>query len=201
MEEATPAPQQLLEPAQPPARAPRWLRVLPLILALIAVGAGIKLLQGDDVSASVLPGASASTYQFTAGTPAPDFKLETLDGQRVSLRDFRGRPVMLNFWATWCPPCRSEMPDMENVYGELKSKDLVILAVNVQEARAPVDKFVQQFGLTFPILMDFNGDVVQQYGVISLPTSYFIDKEGRISSFSFGALNRSAMLRRLEPIL
>jgi len=156
-----------------------------------------KVLQGDNASASNL---SAATRPVS-GEPAPDFTVQTLDGKYVSLSDFRGKTVLLNFWATWCPPCRSEMPDMEKVYRERLDKDVVILAVDVQEAAVPVQAFVDRFGITFPILMDVSGDIAKLYGVQSLPTSYFIDKQGRITSFSLGALNESAISRRIDQAL
>lgn len=189
------------EPLSRPA-PPLYLRVLPLLLAVAAIIVAVKLLQGDTSGsggATALPGASGrSPYAFTAGALAPDFAAPTLDGGSIKLSDLRGHPVMVNFWATWCPPCRSEMPDMENVYAEQKANGVVILAVNVQEANQPVGKFVDQFGLTFPILMDVKGEITELYRVDSLPTSYFIDKEGRIASFNIGAMNRSAIQRKLE---
>ena len=199
----TQEPQTQEESASRHETLPVILRVLPVLLALVAIIAAIKILQGDPATAAnfSLAGASSNPYPLTAGTPAPDFSLKTLDGQTVSLHDYQGKAVMVNFWATWCPPCRSEMPDMQNLYSELKGKGVEILAVNVQEARPPIEKFVTQFGLTFPILLDVSGDVVQQYGVQALPTSYFIDREGRISAFNFGALNGSAIRKKLEAVL
>ena len=177
----------------------RGVVIVPLVLAVLAIGLAAKLFADSQAASIALPlsGAVTSAYKFTSGTPAPDFQLQTPDGTMVSLSDFKGKQVLVNFWATWCPPCRSEMPDMEQLYDE-RNGDLVVLAVNVQEARDPVRRFTDQYGFTFPVLLDTSGDVTQQFGVQSLPTSFFIDREGRVSAFNMGALNKSAMAKKLE---
>ena len=179
----------------------RLLTFIPVLLGLVALGLAAKLfLDSQPGSSSVaLPGAVTSPYKFTAGAPAPEFSLQSLDGRMVSLNDFRGKSVVVNFWATWCPPCRSEMPDMEQIARE-RADDVVVLAVNVQEAREPVRRFVDQYGLTFPIVLDTSGDVTQSFGVQSLPTSFFVDREGRVAAFNMGALNKSAIARKLELV-
>lgn len=177
------------------------LRVVALASALVAVLVGVKILaDSSSVSAVALPNSVSSMYKLTAGTPAPEFELRTLDGRLVTLADYRGKTLMVNFWATWCPPCRAEMPDMEQVYQEAKDTGFVVLAINIQEANQPIQQFVDKYGLTFPILLDVSGEVSQRYGVQSLPTSFFIDPEGRISSFNSGALNKSAIGKRLEQV-
>lgn len=176
--------------------------VVAFIVLGTVMGTTIKTLQGrpGDASSQPLPGASNSPYRFSSGDLAPDFTVETLDGKTVSLSDYRGKTVLLNFWATWCPPCRSEMPDLEQLYRERKDQGFVVLAIDLQEPKAPVRTFVERLGLTFPILMDDTGEVAQRYNIQVLPTSFFIDKEGHIATFNFGALNRSAILRKLEMI-
>lgn len=187
------------EPTSKPRN--RLMTIVPLVLAVVAVGLAAKLfVDSQSVGASVgLPGAVSSPYKFTAGMAAPEFTLQSADGSPVSLADFRGRKVVVNFWATWCPPCRSEMPDMEQVYNERKD-DVVVLAVNVQEARPPVRDFADKYGLTFPIPMDTAGEVTKAFGIQSLPTTFFIDAEGKVASFNMGALNKSAIARRLDQI-
>ena len=177
-----------------PAKPPLWLWLVPLLLAVAALVVSFKVLQGDNASASNLSVAGRPV----SGEPAPDFAAQTLEGKHVSLADFRGKTVLLNFWATWCPPCRSEMPDMEKIYRERLDKDVVILAVDVQEAAVPVQAFVDRFSITFPILMDVSGDIAKLYGIQSLPSSYFIDAQGRITSFNLGAMNESAISRRID---
>ena len=190
------------EPLPAARSAPPLALWILLILGLAAVSIGIRLLIVDAPNA---PDPSAvranSIYRFTSGDPAPDFTVRTLDGQTLSLKDIKGQIVMVNFWATWCPPCRSEMPDMERLYQERKDDGVQILAVNLQEAPEPVSRFVEQYNLTFPIVMDTSGEMSQLFGVQSLPTSFFIDKEGKISGFHVGSLNKSAIERRIAQAL
>nr|WP_026286146.1 redoxin domain-containing protein [Salsuginibacillus kocurii] len=131
------------------------------------------------------------------GDPAPDFTLETLTGETVSLSDYEGRPVFLNFWATWCPPCRAEMPDMERFY---EAYDMEILAVNLRENAEEVQSFVEELGLTFPILMDENVEVADAYNVQPIPTSYFIDSDGIIRHMSIGPMNKEMMVNEYQQL-
>ena len=131
---------------------------------------------------------------------APNFQLTTLDGQEVSLTDYRGQRVMLNFWATWCPPCRAEMPDMQQFY---QKEDITILAINLTASEKNEDvvvEFVDELGLTFPILMDKEADVVNSYQVQAYPTTYMIDSEGRIQFITQGPMNHDQMLQQLTKM-
>jgi peroxiredoxin len=118
--------------------------------------------------------------------PAPAFSLSGLDGKRVSISDFRGKVVFLNFWASWCAPCREEFPGMERLYRDLKGEDFVILGVNVKETREKAVQFVKELKITFPIVLDPEGDVGLLYGAWGLPTTYVIDKKGRAVARVFG---------------
>ena len=132
------------------------------------------------------------------GNEAPNFSLETLSGEKVQLADYRGQRIMLNFWATWCPPCRAEMPDMQKFY---EDTDVQILAVNLTEseaARQDVVDFVEEYGLTFPILMDENTNVATKYAIRPIPTTYMIDSSGIIQQKSFGPLNYEQMVQALN---
>ncbi|SDZ93898.1 Peroxiredoxin [Thalassobacillus cyri] len=134
------------------------------------------------------------------GQKAPDFELKTLEGETVKLSDYRGKKVMINFWATWCPPCRAEMPDMQKFY---ENEDIEILAINLtqtESSRDDVGKFVDEFGLTFPVLMDENVAVANQYQIKPIPTSYFIDSEGYIQYVALGAMNYDLMLQQYEQM-
>ena len=122
-------------------------------------------------------------------TAAPNFTLEDLSGKRVSLKQFRGRVVLLNFWATWCIPCREEMPAMEKLHRELKDDGLEIVAVNFKESNQQVRKFLDELGLTFTALLDKDGEVSEEYGVWSLPLSYFIDRRGEFVGKAIGSRN------------
>jgi len=120
---------------------------------------------------------------------APDFTLKDLNGSKVRLRDYRGKIVFLNFWATWCPPCREEMPSMDKVYNEFRNKDFVMLAINLQENAGRVKAFKERFRLNFPILLDSDGEVGLDYAVRSIPTSYLVDREGYLIGRALGARN------------
>ena len=121
------------------------------------------------------------------GEPAPDFTLLSAEGERVALSDFRGKTVVLNFWATWCPPCRAEMPELQAVWEERgEGEDLVVLAVDVGERADEVMAFVENFGLTFPVALDVDGSVADHYGLPGLPSTFFIDAEGVLRSQVLG---------------
>ncbi len=111
---------------------------------------------------------------------APDFTLKDLDGNQVSLRDFRGKVIFLNFWATWCPPCRLEMPTMERLHVELNDQGLVILAVNYREGPEKIQAFLKQHDLTFTALVDEKAEVFELYKAWSLPTTYLVNRDGEI---------------------
>lgn len=113
------------------------------------------------------------------GNKAPDFELKTLTGDTVKLSDYKGKKVMLNFWATWCPPCKAEMPEMQKYYESNKEK-VEILAVNM-DTNNDVAGFVKNGGYTFPILLDEKNDVNKDYGIVSIPTTFFIDEQGVIT--------------------
>jgi peroxiredoxin len=139
------------------------------------------------------------TTEFTA----PDFKLLNLDGQQVALSDFRGQPVLLNFWAVRCGPCRYEMPLFQEIFEDDKwiQKGLVILAVNLQESADDVRLFMAQNGLSFTVLLDTTGEVGNRYGVMGIPATLFIDKDGIIKSAVMGPFQNKAQIeQRLELI-
>lgn len=138
------------------------------------------------------------------GFLAPAFSLETPDGQEIALDELRGKVVLVNVWATWCPPCRAEMPAMQRVYEEYQVQGFEILAVNstVQDTRSNIEPFVSEYGLTFPILLDRQGEVTRLYRVMSLPTSFFIGKDGVISEVVIGGPMDEALLKaRIENLL
>jgi thiol-disulfide isomerase/thioredoxin len=125
------------------------------------------------------PAASLALERPAQALSAPDFMLESVSGKRVSLKEFRGKVVFLNFWATWCVPCRDEMPLMEALYREYKDQGLAIVAVDFRENKATVRRFFDELGLSFDALLDVDGEVSEQYGAFSLPLTYFIDRDGR----------------------
>jgi cytochrome c biogenesis protein CcmG, thiol:disulfide interchange protein DsbE len=126
------------------------------------------------------------------GETAHDFFAPDLSGNVVALSDFRGQPVIINFWATWCPPCRVEMPELQAAYEAYQDEGLVILAVDFQESPETVSRFFyDQMGLTFTPLLDENGRIAQQYGVANFPTTYFVGPEGNVTAVHRGPMTRS----------
>jgi peroxiredoxin len=109
-----------------------------------------------------------------------DFTLGALDGSRRSLSSFKGKVVLLSFWATWCGPCKAELPSIQALYNKMSAKGLVVLAVDLGEGKAKVAQFVREYGLTFPVLLDTDASVGSSYGASSIPTNYLIDRSGRI---------------------
>ena len=112
---------------------------------------------------------------------APNFHLDRLNSKKVELREFRGKVVLLNFWATWCGPCKEEMPSMEALYRLYKEKDFNLVAISVDyEGVRPVKEFIEKQRYTFPVLLDPNGETLDLFGVKGIPTTFVIDKKGRI---------------------
>lgn len=118
---------------------------------------------------------------------AQNFVLKDLSGHKVSLEDYRGNVIMLNFWATWCLPCRIEMPSMEKLYSKFKDDGFTILAIDMLDDADSVRAFKEEYKLNFPILLDSDGSVAQFYGVISIPTTYLVDRQGYLIGGAIGA--------------
>src|SRR5690625_2098691 len=134
------------------------------------------------------------------GEMAPNFELEKMDGEKVKLSDYRGERVMLNFWATWGPPCRAEMPDMQKFH---KDTDVVIVAVDLADTESNeknVQEFVDEFGLTFEVLLDNDSGVANQYQLKPIPTSFLIDSEGVIHNKALGAWNYELMIQEFQKM-
>jgi thiol-disulfide isomerase/thioredoxin len=117
---------------------------------------------------------------FNPPVPAPEFSLPDLAGNRVSLQDYRGKVVLLSFWATWCPPCRQEMPSMQALQSEMSDQGLVVLAANLREEPNDVRAFLKQSQLSLPAVLDKDGKIFERYGGWSLPTSYIIGRNGEL---------------------
>jgi peroxiredoxin len=137
---------------------------------------------------TVLDGWSMGSRVPAVGTPVEDFQLVDLQGQTHRLSQYRGRVVLLNFWATWCKPCTTEMPAMQACYDKLRDQGFVVLAVNELEDDAKVREHIKQYGHTFPVLMDRDNKVANQFGVFGLPVSVFIDQDGRVQEYIKGGL-------------
>ncbi|HAX68990.1 MAG TPA: TlpA disulfide reductase family protein [Anaerolineales bacterium] len=173
-------------------------RITLYFLVLIASAAWIVL------SAEPNAAGTATTRAPQAGFSAPDFTLQTTSGETYTLSDLKGNAVLVNLWATWCPPCRAEMPAMQKLYEEYKDQGFVVLAVNstVQDNPLEIPPFLEEFGITFPVLLDHTGDVTRAYQVRSLPSTYFINRLGIITEVVIGGPMSEALLRtRIEEAL
>lgn len=133
-----------------------------------------------------------------AGVKAPDFTLKTLSGDKVSLSDFYGKKVILNFWATWCPPCKDEMPEMEDFYKENKD-EVVILAINI-DPQYNVQDFIDKMDVHFPVLLDEKDEVNTKYQVLTIPTTYFIDEEGIIQHKYLTTMTKEILIQYTEDL-
>ncbi|MFP4114022.1 MAG: TlpA family protein disulfide reductase [Spirochaetota bacterium] len=136
------------------------------------------LLPMDDATAQTL--ARMGMMPLERKVPSEDFELALLGGGRTSLAEHEGKVVFLNFWATWCSPCREEMPSMQLLYDELAEEGLELLAVNVLESADTADAFIAEQGFTYPVLLDTNGRVMMRYGIRAYPTTYLIDRDGYV---------------------
>lgn len=173
-------------------------RIILYVLILIA-GASWTVLSADRTAATTSDNTAPQ-----AGFSAPDVTLKTPDGETYTLSELRGQAVLVNLWATWCPPCRAEMPAIEKMYQEYKDQGFIVLAIDMtyQDDPFAVVPFTKEYGLTFPILLDETGDVASAYQLRSLPSSYFINRAGIIQDVVIGGPMSEALLRtRIEQIL
>jgi len=133
-------------------------------------------------------GSSIESTGVNTGNLAKDFTLETIDGSEVSLSDYRGSVILVNFWATWCPPCRAEIPDFEAAYQARQDDGFVVLGINVEEQRESVASFMQAIGMSYPVLLDTHGQVMKMYRAPGLPISLILDRDGVIQVRHVGLL-------------
>ena len=175
-----------------------------IILIILVVGmvgwAVYEYIGGASEETEISEQNESEDVGLEEGQTAPDFLLTTLEGEEARLSEFRGQPVIINFWATWCPPCRAEMPDFQKLY---EAEDVEILAVNLTESEQSeegVQDFIDELGLTFPVPMDQNSIVSEMYEVQAYPTSYIVDSDGKIQFTAKGAIKYDIMQRELSNI-
>lgn len=139
-----------------------------------------------------------SKQEIAVGKEAPNFTLKNLDGDEVSLKDYRGKMVLINFWATWCKYCDQEMPDLQKF--DKDNEDIVILAVDVKENKNIVENYINKGGYTFPVLLDEKGEIATTYLVSAFPTSYFIDEDGILLGAVPGMMTYPQMNQILDQL-
>ena len=179
------------------------------ILTVLILLFVMNMLKDDKVSETALTSSAQTENEIqeekgevsSERKVAQDFTLTTLQGEQVTLSDYKGKIILLNFWASWCEPCKDEMPDMQR-FSE-KNPDIAVLAVNLTSMDIGIDdvkQFVHYFGLTFPILLDEEDVVGQQYKILTIPTSYIIDTEGRIFKEVIGPMDEKMMERLVSAL-
>jgi peroxiredoxin len=173
-------------------------KVIAVVVLIALLGVAIVQAMDKKTEPDSLSQEAANMGGLTVGVKAPDFELKTLAGETVKLSDLKGKKVMLNFWATWCPPCKAEMPAMEQFHKEA-GDDVVILAVNI-DPHLDVKAFVDENGITFPIPLDAEDKVNEMYQVLSIPTTYFIDTKGNIGNKYIGAMNIDTMKQYAQDL-
>jgi len=173
-------------------------RFAPLAVALVLIVGALVLLNGGDLFGL---GIGAASEKPEIGSRAPDFELTALDGQNLRLSSLRGKPVLINFWATWCAPCRAEMPALDQAQRTHAEQGLTVLAVDVQEGPVLVRGFIDEMGLGLNPLLDTTSDVSATYRTIGLPISFFVDRNGIIRDIVIGGMTEQMIQTKLQKIL
>ena len=153
-------------------------------------------LSGQGIDLGPTGGASAEV-----GQAAPDFSLLDINGKPVNLSGLRGQTILINFWATWCLPCRREMPDIEDAFLERQSSGFMVLGVNLQEGTKPAREFAEKYSVTFPILLDTKGEVAKAYRLTGLPESWIVDSDGILREHKIGAFSQKELALMLDGVM
>jgi peroxiredoxin len=191
-------------------------KLLPMVFLVILLAAGCSSPSASQTPPATVPLTISSTTSLTptaqttsqvptgisVGNRAIDFQLQTVDGKTVSLSALRGSPVLLNFWATWCPPCKLEMPFLQQIFDIWTARGLVLLTVDAGENADTIKSFMTDLNLSMPVLMDADGKVAKAYSITAIPTTFFIDNEGVIQHKTIGAFpNKEAIETNLALIV
>lgn len=189
------------------ATARRSRLLLALVLGLVAftaagcVSGSKNFSSGQTPTGPQVPVSSGSSQVgVQIGNTAPDFSLKALDGSTLKLADLRGKPVMVNFWATWCPPCKEEMPAMEAAYEKARDQGIEFLGVDVKEDPSVVEKFVKEKGYSWTFLLDQDGTAGQRYQITGIPETFFIDRNGVLQARVIGPMSPTVLESRLAKI-
>jgi peroxiredoxin len=150
---------------------------------------------------AALPGQATGVGPAQIGQPMANFALPDLQGVTHAIADYKGRPVLINAWATWCPPCKAEMPALHDFYLKHKAEGFELLAINSGESREAVQDFINRTGFTFPVLVDPSKGVLDGLGVSGLPTSIWVGRDGTVKTIHVGGLTPAAIEQQLTPLL
>lgn len=181
----------------PVRRALLLIGAVTCLVAAFFIVSSAGLPQRAEFTGEIIPGELPVAPEVNA--VAPPFEAATLDGQRINLGSLRGQPVLMNFWATWCEPCRVEMPDLEAIYQQYRERGLRVLAVNLGESPDLVQQWVAEFGLTFDILLDAKQQIAALYQLRGQPTTYVISPTGIITHIFYGATSRQPFEAAITP--
>lgn len=163
-----------------------------LMLALAVVG--LLLTQGESTIGSFSKPAEKKEF-------APPFTFELLDGKTFNLSDYKGKPVLINFFASWCLPCREEMPVLEKMGQEYSQKGVIFLGIAIDDTEAKMKDFVARYGVTFPVGLDKTATIQKSFGIYGIPTTYFIDKQGVINYSHSGSVTEELLRNELDKLL
>ena len=174
-------------------------------LLILGILAGVLLLQNKTGTGSSQPDSEnvelPSVVPAQVNFPAPDLSLNDVEGNPVSLADYRGQVVLVNNWATWCPPCKAEMPALQAYYEDHQDQGFVLVAIEAGEPADEVAQFASDYGLTFPVWLDPDSAALEAFNNFTLPSSYVIDAQGTVRLAWSGAISREMLEKYLTPLL
>ncbi len=179
-------------------------RLMAMVLigtGLIAIGIMFMLLLYNQQNEAAASASDFSVVPIKVEFVAPNLELQTLEGESVSLSKYRGSVVLVNLWATWCPPCREEMPALLRFYEAYKSDGFILIAINQEESPDIVQSFVDDYGLTFPVWLDEDYIAQQEFKTMNLPSSYVIDRDGQVRLMWIGGISQKNLEKYVPDII
>lgn len=179
----------------------RFIAVMMIGVGLIAIGIVFMLVLRNTDSPVSASSTDLSAVPVEMDFPAPELDLFTLEGSPVSLSDYRGNVVLVNLWATWCPPCRQEMPTLQSFYEKYKADGFVLIAIDQEETKEVVKPFVDEFKLTFPVWLDEDYLAQKEFKTMSLPSSYVVDRNGQVRLMWIGSISMNNLEKYVPDII